>query len=104
MFIAGLTPLDHEPDMVTITNMVDPVINQIEPYWAGKVVCTHQHLTGRLVWIGVVPFIPDMPAIRKGTGFASHSAENFCYFCSCQKLDVESLDCSLWTLWNGSDA
>jgi hypothetical protein len=97
VFIASIIPPNREPDVVTFTHVADPVIDQLVPFYAGQAVPTFSHPDGETIRIAVLPFIGDIPAVRKAAGFASHSAQNFCSFCTCTKDNVECLDPRQWT-------
>jgi hypothetical protein len=97
VFIASIIPPEREPDVVTFTHVADPVIDQLIPFYAGQAIPTASNEAGETIRIAVLPFIGDIPAIRKAAGFASHSAHNFCSFCNCTKANVECLDPRQWT-------
>jgi hypothetical protein len=92
IFIAAMTPPDREPTFVTISNIANPIIDQLLPYYDGKVVPTASHPFGTLIRIAVLPLIGDIPAVRKMGGFTSHSSEVFCTSCEQVLSNLESLD------------
>ncbi|TFK47905.1 hypothetical protein OE88DRAFT_1614626, partial [Heliocybe sulcata] len=48
-FFAGITPPPKEPSVTTISNVADPVIDQIREFYSGKQIPTHRHPEG--FWI-----------------------------------------------------
>jgi hypothetical protein len=101
VYVAGLTPSGKEPDVLTITNVINPVMDQLEPFYTGKTVSTYAHPEGEDIKAGVLAHIGDIPGIQKCGGFASHSAKQFCHYCSCIDEDIETLDHSSWTSRSG---
>ncbi|EPQ53429.1 hypothetical protein GLOTRDRAFT_44744 [Gloeophyllum trabeum ATCC 11539] len=97
-FFAGITPPPNEPTVTTITNIADPVIDQLAEFYTGKKIPTYRYPMGFFTRVGVMPFIADLIAIRKAGagGFASHSAELFCSFCTCLRSQLECLDPTQW--------
>ncbi|EPQ53349.1 hypothetical protein GLOTRDRAFT_46026 [Gloeophyllum trabeum ATCC 11539] len=102
-FFAGITPPPNEPSVTTITHIVDPVIDQLADFYTGKLIPTYKHPHGSWTRAGVMPFIGDLVAIRKGAGFASHSAEPFCSFCPLRRSEIESLDLASWGTRTGAE-
>jgi len=45
-YFAGITPLPKEPNMTSMTALADPIIDQLEAMWTGKLIQTHCHRTG----------------------------------------------------------
>jgi hypothetical protein len=101
IYVAAMTPPDREPDFVTISHITNPVINQLIPFYAGKVIATASHPLGTLIRVAVLPLIGDIPAVRKMGGFGSHSAEVFCTACECRLSNLESLDA--WPFKSGPE-
>jgi hypothetical protein len=104
VFVAGMTPPGKEPTVVTITNVANPIIDQLVPFYHGKTVPTYAHPEGETVKAGVLPLLGDAPAVRKAGGFASHSATQVCSFCMCQLNGIECLDPSMWLPRTGFEA
>ena len=69
-FFAGITPGPKEPNVTTINAVSDPIVDQLDTLWHGKIIQTHLHPKGRLIRVGVLPAIGDLLAIRKALGFA----------------------------------
>jgi hypothetical protein len=104
VFVAGMTPPGKEPTVVTITNVANPVIKQLVPFYHGKIIPTFAHPQGETIKAGVLPLLGDAPAVRKAGGFASHSAMQVCSFCTCTLDNIDCLDCSMWMPRTGFEA
>ena len=75
-FFAGMTP-PKEPTSTTITAISDPIIDQFEAIWHGRVICTYCHLHGVQKQAAILPGIGDLLAIHKAMGFAGVTSHNF---------------------------
>lgn len=104
IFVAGMTPPGKEPTVVTITNVANPVIEQLVPFYHGKTIPTYAHPEGETIKAGVLPLLGDAPAVRKAGGFASHSATQVCSFCTCTLDNIDCLDRSMWMPRTGFEA
>ncbi len=102
-FFAGITPPPHEPTMITMTHLANPIVDQLEAMWVGKHIRTRRHPAGTPIRVGVLCGIGDLLAIRKAMGFAGVSSNHFCSFCTLQLHDIEVLDSNLWRYREGVD-
>jgi hypothetical protein len=103
-FFVGLTPPPHEPNIVTITAVQDPVVDQLEPlYHQGHVFRSARHPNGFLRRVAVLPFIGDLMALQKACGFAHHGHKHFCFYCLLPRSEIERLDFTAWPMRHGSD-
>ncbi|THV01355.1 hypothetical protein K435DRAFT_818072 [Dendrothele bispora CBS 962.96] len=89
VFIVGITPGPNLPDVITISHILRPLIDTLITHWNGIIIQTHLHPAGTLIRVAVLPFIADLQAIRKITGFLGHSANLFCSWCICPNSDKE---------------
>jgi len=83
-FFAGITPPPHEPSVVTISALLNPLVKQLKLFYSGIITQTHRHPTGTVIQLVVLSAIGDLPAIWKALGYAGIAAYHFCSFC---KLD-----------------
>lgn len=95
-FFAGITPPPKEPTSTTITAVSDPIIDQFEAMWQGRVIRTHRHPHGVQKRAAILPAIGDLLAVRKAMGFAGVTSHNFCSFCNLRYSDIDSLDHAKW--------
>ncbi|KZV83577.1 hypothetical protein EXIGLDRAFT_713049 [Exidia glandulosa HHB12029] len=85
MFFAGIIPGPKEPSIVTMTHALQPLIDELLPFWAGKQLPTFLHPNGRLIRVALIPFIADLIAMRK-------ICKYFCSYCLCTLDQVDRLD------------
>jgi hypothetical protein len=95
-FFAGITPPPKEPTSTTITAVSDPIVDQFEAMWHGRVIHTYRHPHGIQKRAAILPGIGDLLAIRKAMGFAGVMSHNFCSFCDLRYSDINSLDYANW--------
>ncbi|THU85981.1 hypothetical protein K435DRAFT_822265 [Dendrothele bispora CBS 962.96] len=67
-FFVGVTPGPSAPDFVTISHIMQPVVDVM-----GKIIPTHRHPEGRHIRTGLLPLIGDLQAIWKISGFLGHT-------------------------------
>ncbi|KAJ7136745.1 hypothetical protein C8R44DRAFT_728709 [Mycena epipterygia] len=91
-YFVGITPPPKEPMVTTITALSDPVVDQFQEMWHGKMVPTHNHPNGDFYRAAIIAAIGDLLALKKALGFAGHSSHNFCSFCKLQRNDIDRLD------------
>ncbi len=102
-FFAGITPPPKEPSVTTMTALADPVVDQLDALYAGKILRTYHHPEGVSRRVGVLPAIGDLLAIRKALGFVGVASHNFCSFCDLHLGDIDTLDPKLWKERMGVD-
>lgn len=96
LFMAGITPGPREPSVVTINNILQPLVDELERLDAGITITTPKHPEGRAVRVRIGPVIADLVALRKVTGFAAHSARLFCSFCKLPRAAMASSEPQTW--------
>lgn len=96
-YFAGITPPPKEPTMTSITELSNPIVDQLCAWYEGKNICSHRHPAGAFKRVAVLPIIADIRAIRKALGFADVTSHNFCSFCNLRRTDIECLDPSYWS-------
>ena len=57
---------------------------------------THHAPHGTTIYATVVPLLGDQVAIRKSSGFASHSADYFCSLCKLRHAHLGEIDRAKW--------
>ncbi|KAJ7498433.1 hypothetical protein B0H11DRAFT_1714955, partial [Mycena galericulata] len=102
LFIVGLLPSPFKPDAVDLTHLMDPIVETILKYEPpGKKVATHYHPEGVDVQARIVPLIADLLAAREASGFLSHAAIMYCWFCLLTRDENHRLDHLLWDYRTG---
>ncbi|RDX39658.1 hypothetical protein OH76DRAFT_1328342, partial [Lentinus brumalis] len=97
IFLVGVIPGPKEPNVHQLNHILRPLVDELLEMWdPGIFLSTPLYPTGRRVRAALIPIIADLPALRKTTGFASHSADLFCNFCLLHKADENIVDCSKW--------
>ncbi|KAI7964338.1 hypothetical protein MJO29_004765 [Puccinia striiformis f. sp. tritici] len=81
MFLAGIMPGPHSPDVATINHMLQPLVDELLHLKDGLMISTHKFPQGRFVQVKLLAVTGDIPANHKVAGFASHSATCFCIWC-----------------------
>ncbi|KZV79464.1 hypothetical protein EXIGLDRAFT_632019 [Exidia glandulosa HHB12029] len=97
-FFIALTPLPYGPNVVTITALLDPIMDQVLPFWIAQLIQTYKFPLGRSIRAGIVPVIADILASKKALGYGSHACEQFCSYCLCTLDQLERLDLENWTI------
>ena len=96
-FYAGITPGPHEPTAVTISKILEPLVDELEALFLnGTDVVTPRAPDGRCIRAIVWPFIADLVALRKSAGFVSHNGRKFCSFCEATKKQLAALRSFPW--------
>ncbi|MBW0575983.1 hypothetical protein O181_115698 [Austropuccinia psidii MF-1] len=82
--LAGAIPSPNQPDMITINNVMKPLVAELKQLKNGITVCTPNYPHGQKVIVKLVALIGDIVATHKAGGFISHSAKRFCSWCEIQ--------------------
>ncbi|MBW0555620.1 hypothetical protein O181_095335 [Austropuccinia psidii MF-1] len=73
--------------MVTINNVLKPLIDELIELNCGVKIITPNHPRGRYVVVKLVGLIGDIVATHKAGGFMSHSAKYFCSWCELKDIE-----------------
>lgn len=96
VYLVGIIP--GEPSADHMNHVLRQLVTDLLPLWHTgikflNVISNTMHL---LVRCAIVPLVADLPAGRKASGFASHSANIFCNFCRLHMSDITNLDVGSW--------
>lgn len=96
--VFAIIPGPREPSLSEINHLLSPVVEEFKEFWDPGVwfSSTPNYTLGRLVKCGLIPLIVDLKAARQVTGCASHSARQFCMFCTLVKDDINNIDHHTW--------
>ena len=96
VYLVGIIP--GEPHLDHINHLLHPLILDLLPLWHTgiKFLNIISDATHLLVHCAIVPLVADLPASRKASGFAAHSAKFFCSFCRLPKSDITNIDVGSW--------
>lgn len=94
VFIVGIAPGPSETSLEQMNWILRPVVNELKTLWSQGLLCSQTHLykSGRLIRAALLPFIADIPAVRRSLGFPSATATHFCSKCIIIKKDINILD------------
>ncbi|KAF8214441.1 hypothetical protein K438DRAFT_1902046 [Mycena galopus ATCC 62051] len=84
-----------------MTALLDPVLDQFQEMWRGKMVPTYNHPEGDFYRAAIIAAIGDLLALKKALGCVGHMSHNFCSFCKLQRCDIDRLDHTNFELRRG---
>ncbi|MBW0523889.1 hypothetical protein O181_063604 [Austropuccinia psidii MF-1] len=90
----GIIPGPNSPDVVTISHVIKPLVDELMLLKDGIKVKTAQHPEGRTIYAQLLPLVGDLVAVHKVVGFGSHSANQFCGWCMASLNDLQSMKIS----------
>ncbi|MBW0469065.1 hypothetical protein O181_008780 [Austropuccinia psidii MF-1] len=88
----SLIPGPNSPDVVTISNVIRPLVDELLELKDGFNVVTTNYPQGRKVYVQLLPAVGDLVAMHKIVGFGSHSASQFCGWCKADLKDLQGLN------------
>lgn len=96
IFLAGIAPGPHEPSLEEMNWVLTPIVSQLKELWIPglQLSATPSYPEGRLIRVALLPFIADLPALRRTLGFAGVRAKHFCSVCDI--CDVNNIDSESW--------
>ncbi|EJD34272.1 hypothetical protein AURDEDRAFT_131254 [Auricularia subglabra TFB-10046 SS5] len=103
LFFAGIMPPPSQPDVITISNLINPLVDQLVNLYNGTVMRTALHPDGITVRVAVLPIIGDLPAIRKLCGYVAPTAELMCSYCNTVLAAIEDLNWDSWGFRTAED-
>jgi len=68
-YFARITPPPYKPSVTTITALLDPIVEQLQHFYHGQVICTYQYQARITKKVVLLPAIGDLPAICKALGY-----------------------------------
>lgn len=89
--IAGLIPGPNEPDMTTISHILNPLIDELLILEKGVNIKTYKYPQGRIFHVRLLALIGDIVSVQKCAGYASHLPNLFCSWCECTKSESSDL-------------
>ncbi|MBW0473707.1 hypothetical protein O181_013422 [Austropuccinia psidii MF-1] len=98
-YLAGIIPAPKQPDMIAISNILKPLIDELLVLNRGIKLTMLKHQSGNKVSVKVICLIGDIVANHNALGLMSHSARNFSSWCKIK--DDEQKDLVLGRLLNG---
>jgi len=99
----GITPLPHEPSVLTINHLTSPIVTELEDLWEGVTISTFRHPEGVQKRVGILLAVADLLGIRKLLGYAAVNARKFCSFCDLDHNKLGAVDQGIGQLRTGED-
>lgn len=98
VFLVGIAPGPREPSLEQNNWILRPIVTQLQTLWNPGLLLSRTHLYkgGRLIRAALLPFIADIPAIRRSLGFPSANATILCSICLITKSEINNLDPTNW--------
>jgi hypothetical protein len=98
MYLAGILPGPREPSLDEMNHFLRPLVNELVDSWTSGHHLTQTALSpqGRVVTSLVSTLACDLPASRKVSGHAGHSANHFCALCLLKRADISETDPGKW--------
>ncbi|MBW0533613.1 hypothetical protein O181_073328 [Austropuccinia psidii MF-1] len=87
----SIIPGPNSPDVVTISNALKPLVDELLVLKDGFNSNTYQHPKGRTVFVQLLPICGYLVAAHKVIGFGSHSAKQFCGWCNSNLSELNLL-------------
>ncbi|MBW0526536.1 hypothetical protein O181_066251 [Austropuccinia psidii MF-1] len=87
----AIVPGPSAPDVVTISNVRKPLVDELMVLKDGIQVKTYQHPQGQMVYAQPLPLVGDLMAVHKVVGFGSHLAKQFCGWCMANSKYLQSM-------------
>lgn len=105
VFIVGVIPGISSPDSVQLWGIMRLLVDQLKSWWEGKRVETYNYPNGRLIRVGLLANIADLPAIRKLVGFYTTAGSYMCSFCLHRREALNDwwADTTFWPLRTGDE-
>lgn len=100
IFLVGIAPGPREPSLEQMNWILLPLVTQLQNIWSPGLLLarTHSCPRGRLVRAALIPFIADIPSLRRSLGFPSARARYFCSCCHLINKEIENLDPQSWRI------
>ncbi|KZT04242.1 uncharacterized protein LAESUDRAFT_658222 [Laetiporus sulphureus 93-53] len=105
IYLMGIIPGPKEPSKEEIDHFLRPLVDRLLISWKDGVwfTRTYRYPRGRRSRSVLALVITDLPAGRKVSGSASHSAKCFCALCFLTKQEINNIDMHTWRMKTRSD-
>lgn len=98
IFLVGIAPGPREPSLEQMNWILRPIVTQLQTLWNPGLFLSKTHLyeDGRHIRAALLPFIADIPALRRSLGFPSATANHFCSVCLLKKQSIKNFEQTTW--------
>ncbi|MBW0551442.1 hypothetical protein O181_091157 [Austropuccinia psidii MF-1] len=83
--LAGVVPSPNQPDIITINNILKPLVDELMELNREILIKTPNYPHGHRVIIRLGGLIGNIIATPKAGGFMAHSAKQFCSWCEIEE-------------------
>ncbi|MBW0561039.1 hypothetical protein O181_100754 [Austropuccinia psidii MF-1] len=95
--IPAIIPGPKEPNGEQLNYLLRLLVEELKELWKGiHFFPTSNSSSGQTIQLAILTVIGDIVAIRKITGFISHSGSRFCSFCTIHKEHIEDIETDIW--------
>ncbi|MBW0478072.1 hypothetical protein O181_017787 [Austropuccinia psidii MF-1] len=92
VYVSRIIPGRKEPTVLQFNYLLIPLIKELKELWQGYHFSpTSMGPSGSFIRVAILTAIADVFAMRKLTGFISHSGNHFCNFCTIHKAQIEEI-------------
>ncbi|MBW0549400.1 hypothetical protein O181_089115 [Austropuccinia psidii MF-1] len=92
VYFAGIIPGPKEQTTLQFDYLLKPLIKELKELWQGYHFSpTSTGPSGSFIRVAILTDIVNVVAMRKLTGFISHSGNHFCNFCTIHKAPIEEI-------------
>ncbi|MBW0576076.1 hypothetical protein O181_115791 [Austropuccinia psidii MF-1] len=97
VYIPAIIPGPKEPNGEQLSYLLRLLVEELKELWKGvHFFATSNSNSGETIQLAILNVIGDIVAIRKITGFISHSGSRFCSFCTIHKDHIEDINTDIW--------
>ncbi|MBW0502973.1 hypothetical protein O181_042688 [Austropuccinia psidii MF-1] len=98
VYVAGIIPCPKEPNLLQLNYLLMPLIKEFKEKWQDyHFAPTSTGPSGSFIQVSILTAIADVVAMRKITGFVSHSGRHFVIFALFTRLKLKKLVLHLTT-------
>ncbi|MBW0493356.1 hypothetical protein O181_033071 [Austropuccinia psidii MF-1] len=101
VYVAGIISGTKEPTALQLNYLLMPLIKELKELRKG---ChfspTSTGPSGSFIHVAILTAIGDVVAMRKLTGFISHSGNHFCNFCTIHKAQIKQFGPQFHYTWS----
>ncbi|MBW0496430.1 hypothetical protein O181_036145 [Austropuccinia psidii MF-1] len=91
----SIIPGPNSPDVVTISNVLKPLVDKLLLLRDGNKVLKSFHPEGQFVFAQLLPLVGDHVAIHKTVGFGNHSEQQLCAWCKAETSELHQMKVSI---------
>ncbi|MBW0486637.1 hypothetical protein O181_026352 [Austropuccinia psidii MF-1] len=92
VYVSGMIPGPNEPTALQLNYLLIPLIKELKELWPGYHFSpTSTGPSGSFICVAILTAIADVVAMRKLTGFISHSVSQFYNFCTIHNAQIEQI-------------